>query len=310
MSRIEGATIWITGASSGIGEELAVVSAARGARLILSARTEDALARVRQRCERSDEHTVLPLDLTDSDSIDRALAKVEGLGGGPPDILINNAGVTQRSHAVETELDVYRRLMEINFFGAVALTRGVLPGMLSRGTGHIVAISSVAGKFGPPLRTGYAAAKHALQGYMESLHAEIYDQGIRTTVACPGFIRTEISRHALVGDGGTYDKMDPGQASGMPATKCASIILDAVQQDRPEVWIGREKFAVWLHNWLPGLFRRILRRGRPLPVIGDRTRVGKVPPRPTPVDERHIRIGTPLARPSRRGAPLPRRRPV
>src|SRR5215471_15702107 len=211
----QGQRIWITGASSGIGEALAHAFHRAGARLILSARREDELRRVQSQCGGKASAKILPLDVTQTSELPQkataALAMFSGI-----DILVNNAGVTQRSLVKDTEIAVYRKLMEVNFFGAVALTKTVLPSMTEKKAGHIVVISSLVGKFGTPLRSGYAAAKHALHGFFDSLRAEVSDSGIKVLLVCPGYIRTDISLHALRGDGSPHAKMDSGQARGMP----------------------------------------------------------------------------------------------
>ena len=127
---------------------------------------------------------------------------------GPIDVVIHSGGITQRSLCVETELQVYEKLMRINFFGTIAITQALLPKMIERGSGHIVVISSLTGKFGTPLRSGYAASKHALHGYTDALRAEVADNGVKVTTICPGFVRTEISRNALSGDASAHGIMD------------------------------------------------------------------------------------------------------
>ena len=255
-------TIWITGASSGIGRALAVNLSRRGVRLILSARSAERLEGCRQACMHPDRHVVLPLDLTDPASLEeasqQALEKY-----GPIDILINNGGVSQRSLVVDTCLEVDRRIMEVNFFGAVALTKLVLPSMVSRKSGHIVVISSVIGKFGTPFRSSYAACKHALHGFFESLRAELWGEGIRVTMICPGFVRTNISVNALKGDGSTFGSMDAAQAAGMDPEICAEKIVRAVEAERNEVCIGgKEKLGVYLQRFVPGLFALIIRKAK------------------------------------------------
>lgn len=252
--------VWITGASSGIGEALAYAFRQAGARLVLSARRSDELSRVQSRCGGEAHARVLPLDVTNSAEIaDRTCAAREMFGG--IDVLVNNAGVTQRSLVKDTELDVYRKLMEVNFFGAVALTKAVLPAMIEARNGHIVVISSLVGKFGTPLRSGYAAAKHALHGFFDSLRAEVSRYGIRVMLVCPGYIRTDISLHALRGDGGFHGKMDSGQASGMPVEKCAAQILKALARGKEEIYVGnRDKYIVYLKRFFPGKFSRMIAR--------------------------------------------------
>ena len=199
-------------------------------------------------------------DVSDASAIEAAAHMVLERFGHV-DVLINNAGVTQRSLAKDTILAVDRRIMEVDFFGAVALTKAVLPSMLALHSGRIVVISSVAGRVGTPLRSAYAASKHALHGFFDSLRAEVHAEGLGVTIICPGFIRTEISRHALKGDGSAYAIMDPALAAGMPVERCASRIVAAIRSGKDEVTIGgRETLGIALHRFFPGLFRRLIRR--------------------------------------------------
>jgi short-subunit dehydrogenase len=254
--------VWITGASSGIGVALAGAFSTRGARLILTARREEHLLRVQADCANPGSHLVLPLDLTEPATfpiaVERALSH-----GGRIDVLVHNAGISQRALALDTTPEVDRRIFEVNFFGPVALTKAVLPSMIRHGEGHLVVVSSLVGKFGTPLRSGYAASKHALHGFFDSLRAETWQQGIRVTLVCPGFIRTELPIHALTGDGSQQGRMDRAQIEGYAAERCAAAIVRAVEKGRTEVLIGgREKYAVYLRRFLPGLFNRLIRSAR------------------------------------------------
>ncbi len=250
--------VWITGASGGIGEALALRAAAAGAKLVLSARRIDALERVRAACPDPARVALLPFDLERFDAEAMHLAAVRHFG--PIDILVNNGGVSQRSLLVDTRMETYRRLFEIDFFAVVALTRAVVPAMQLRGRGHVVTISSVTGKVAVPFRTGYSAAKHALQGFMDAARAELARDGLVFTTVCPGFVRTEISFNALRGDGSRHNRLDPGQAGGISAQACASRIWQAVEHDCAEVLIGREAWAVRLQRFAPALLRRLLCR--------------------------------------------------
>jgi short-subunit dehydrogenase len=253
-------TIWITGASSGIGRALALNLSRRGARLILSARFLERLEDCRQACTNPDRHMVLPLDLADPASLQEA-SRIALEKFGAIDILVNNGGVGQRSLVVDTRLEVDRRIMEINFFGAVALTKLVVPSMLSRKSGHVVVTSSVMGKLGTPYRTAYAASKHALHGFFDSLRAELWDQGIRVTMVCPGFVRTNISINALKGDGSTFGGMDAAQDAGMDPEDCAKKIVRAIEAERNEVYMGgKEILGVYLQRFVPDLFAKIIRK--------------------------------------------------
>jgi dehydrogenase/reductase SDR family protein 7B len=260
MTDISGKVIWITGASSGIGEALALAASQHNAKLILSARREAELERVRAACRHLKNVAVLPLDLTDLD-VGAALAKAESFFG-PVDVLVNNAGISQRSSVLETSMDVYRRIFELDFFAPVALTKAVLPGMVERGGGHIVTISSVVGYVGTPQRSGYAAAKHAIQGFVDAARAELWKQDVRFTTVCPGYVRTNVSINAITGSGGSHGQMDRGQDRGMDAGLCARKIWSAVAADRDEISIGKEALIIWAKRFVPGLVSYGLKRAR------------------------------------------------
>ncbi|HUP92040.1 MAG TPA: SDR family NAD(P)-dependent oxidoreductase [Solimonas sp.] len=258
MTDLASKVVWITGASSGIGEALALDASRRGAKLVLSSRRESELARVRSLCAKPAEVALLPLDLTAFD-VDAAAAKAAGFLG-PVDVLVNNAGWSQRSLTLDTQMQTYRQLMELDFFAPVALTRAVLPGMVARGGGHVLMVGSVVSKFGAPLRSGYAAAKHALAGFTEAARAELWRQNIRFTLVCPGFVKTQVSVNALRGDGAAHGVMDKGQAKGMSAEVCAQRIWRAVERDTEECFIGGEARFIHLKRFFPGLFSYVIKR--------------------------------------------------
>lgn len=250
--------IWVTGASSGIGEALCHALSAKGARLVLSARNTEQLDAVRQACTHPGRHLVLPLDLTQPDSFSEATNQVLQ-HFGRIDGLINNGGISQRSLATDTALDVDRRIMEVNYFGAIGLTKVVLPHMLERGTGLLVAMSSVAGHVATPLRSTYAASKHALRAFFDALRAEVAETKIHVLVACPGYILTKISYNALTGDGTPQNTLDQAQAEGLSAEACAQAIVEAIERDKAEVLIGgKETLAVYLKRFVPGVWRKML----------------------------------------------------
>jgi short-subunit dehydrogenase len=257
-----GRRVWITGASSGIGESLALAFHQAGAKLILSARREDELKRVQSACGGEPNTRVLPMDVTNASELPEKARTALDLFGGI-DILVLNAGITQRSRTRETDESVYRRLMEVNFFGPEAIARAVLPSMLVQKSGQIVVISSVAGKFGVPMRSGYSATKFALHGFFEALRAEEERNGIHVTMVCPGYIRTEISLSALRGDGRKHAKMDSELAHGMPANECARQILKGVAGRKKEIVVAaaREKALVYLKRFFPTMLARMI--GRP-----------------------------------------------
>lgn len=259
-SFFSGKTVWITGASSGIGEAVAQAFSQQGARVVLSARRREELERVRSTLESPDRHITVPLDLADSDSLPAA---VEGVLAtcGRVDILVNNGGISQRSRIADTDLSVDRRVMEVNFFGAVALTKLLLPSMRAAGGGSVVVVSSLVGELPTPLRSAYCASKHALHGWFEALRAEEYDNGIRVLMVMPGFIRTNVSINAVTGDGSAHGRMDDYQAAGLPAAVCAERVIRAVQRGREQVIIGgRETAGIYLKRWFPSLYRKVIRR--------------------------------------------------
>jgi dehydrogenase/reductase SDR family protein 7B len=255
--------IWITGASSGIGEALAVLLSGWNTRLILSSNQWEELERVKAGLHLKPEDVyVLPLDLGDPASLEEK-AKEALKVFGRIDILINNGGISQRSRVMETSVETYRKIMEINYFSGVILTKCVMPSMLAGGSGHIVAVSSVSGKFGFPLRSAYSASKHALYGFYETLGAEYFDQGIHTTIVCPGRVRTNISLGALGPDGEPQKIMDHGQQYGVTAENCALDIINGIRKSKRDVYTGgREVFMVYIKRFLPWLAYRLVRKVR------------------------------------------------
>jgi short-subunit dehydrogenase len=251
--------VWITGASSGIGEALAVAWSREGARVILSARNAQELERVRQSCANPDKHVVKPLDLTNSEAIkktaDEVLKEFDHV-----DIVVHSGGVSQRSLAAETDLATDRQIMELNYFGTIALTKALLPSMLARGEGHIVPISSVIGYVGVPLRSAYAASKHALHGFFNALRAETHKRGIKVTIVCPGYVRTKVSENALRGDGTPHGKLDDTHRKAMLPEETTSKILSGVAKGKEEVHVGgTEIYAIDLQRFLPRVMKRVLR---------------------------------------------------
>ncbi|HVN71805.1 MAG TPA: SDR family oxidoreductase [Desulfomonilia bacterium] len=257
-----GKVVWITGASSGIGEALAFRLSSLGADLVLSARNVNKLIEVRDRCSNSQRHLVLPLDLEDPSTFSDAVVRVLDRFGRI-DLLINSGGISQRSLASQTSLETDRRIMETNFFGTVALTKSVLPSMFERGSGLIVVISSLVGKFGTPLRSAYSASKHALHGFFDSLRAEVHTKGIKVSIICPGFVRTNISLNALCGDGSCHGVMDEAQAEGMLPEACAEKIIKAIEKGKDEALIGgKELVGVYLKRFAPCVFNRLIARAK------------------------------------------------
>lgn len=182
---------------------------------------------------------------------------------GKIDILINNAGLSQRSLAIETDIEVDKRLMDIDFIGTVALTKAVVPYMIKKGGGQIAVVSSLMGVFGAPMRSGYAAAKHALHGFFDALRAELYAQHILITIICPGFIQTNVSINAVVGDGSTQGTMDDATMKGMPVEVFARKMLSAIEKKKYQKAIGgKEVLGVYLKRFFPNLLAKIIRKAK------------------------------------------------
>lgn len=257
--QLQGKVIWITGASSGIGAACARAFCDAGATVVISARREARLEEVRESC--SDPARIFPraMDVTDLDGHAAAVEEITA-SVGPIDVLINNAGISQRARAASTTMDVDRRIMELNYFAVIGLTKAVLPQMIARRSGHLVVVSSVAGYVGTKQRSAYAATKHAVRGYFDSLRAEVAEDGIGVTIVCPGYVKTEISESAMRGDGGKFGSVDDNIARGIPASKAALAVLRGVQRGREEVYVGgKELAAIYLKRWFPGMLSRIVR---------------------------------------------------
>ena len=258
-------TVWITGASSGIGEACAFEYARKGERLILTSSSREGLAPVGEKCRRlgAADIKLLPADLSRPELIEplcrAAWAAFDGI-----DIAFFNAGISQRTCVEDTSTEMLRRLMEINFFAPAVMARELLGPMTARGGGQMAVTTSIAGRFGFPLRCGYSASKHALYGFFETLQAEYASKGIRVTLVCPGRICTPISLRALDKGGVPHAQMDPGQATGLPAEAAARQIVRAIAKGRREVLVGqKELLMVYIKRFFPGLAARLARRIAP-----------------------------------------------
>jgi len=258
--RFSGERVWVTGASSGIGEALARAFLREGARVVITARNENALCALQQGSpQHAEDVAVLPLDLSRPDTLPEGATRAWDAFGGL-DIVVHNAGIAQRDLAENTALEIDRRIMEVNYFAPVALTKLLLPRMLARGSGRFVVVSSLSSQYGIPKLSAYAASKHALHGFFESLRAEVLPRGIRVTLVIPGIIRTPITKNALLGDGRLHGRMEAVHERGMSAEVCAERILDAVARGKEEALVGGwEILTVPFHRLLPGLFSRVIR---------------------------------------------------
>jgi short-subunit dehydrogenase len=257
----KGKTVWITGASSGIGAELAYQFAREGASVIISSHEAEELEAVRKRLETvsTDVHCVV-FNLGYPDEVLAAAERVLK-EFGKVDVLMNNGGISTRAEALETPLEIDRRVMEIDYFSGVILTKALLPKMIEQGYGHIGVTSTISGKFGWPLRSAYAAAKHALFGFYKSLWAENHKKGIRVTLFSPGRVKTNISYHALLKDGNEHGVQDPALAKGITPERCARKMIRAMKRNRKDVLIGRfELVMVWVHKYCKPLYYRLINR--------------------------------------------------
>lgn len=261
MKRFEiftGKTAWITGASSGIGEALVYEFVKRGAKVIISSNDIPGLERVKEACgDRSGNIICIPFDLSETSEIEKITGQ-QLKNSGRIDYLLNIGGISQRARIEETPLWLDRKIFEINYFGTIALTKAVLPYMISQKSGHIVATSSISGRFGFPLRSAYSASKQALHGFFETLYLENKQNNIRTSILIPGRVRTNISFHALTSEGKEHGKMDEGQSKGISPEKAAKIIIRGMLRDKREILVGgSELFMLYIRRLSPWLFFRI-----------------------------------------------------
>ncbi|MCX6295733.1 MAG: SDR family oxidoreductase [Bacteroidetes bacterium] len=264
MNTSKNKVVWITGASSGIGEALSKAFALEGAKLILSARRTEELQRVKQSLDLPDQDVlILPMDLSDSSKTNELAQQVINKFGRI-DILVNNGGISQRSLTMETSLEIDRKIMEINFFGTIALTKSVLPFMIKQKSGHIVVVSSIAGKFGFYFRSAYSASKHALHGFFESLRMEIQNSNVNVLIVCPGKIKTNISLNAITSSGSRNNNMEESHEKGLSAEKCAQQILDGIKKNKEEIFVGgKELKAIWVKQFFPKLFSKLIKKQKP-----------------------------------------------
>jgi len=264
MSTFKNKVIWITGASSGIGEALVYEFAQQGAIIVLSARNNTELNRVKNTAKLTESNSlIIPFDLSNTEKaneyVQQIISKFKTI-----DVLINNGGQSQRAEAIETSLEIEKKLFEINYFSAVNLSKAVLPYMLKNGGGKIVITSSIAGKFGFYLRSTYSAAKHALHGYFESLRLELENKGISVLIVCPGKIKTNISLNAVSEKGESHNQMDKSHQNAMSAEECAKQIIKGMISNKEELLIGgKELLAVKIKRFFPKLFGKIIRKQSP-----------------------------------------------
>lgn len=251
--------VWITGASSGIGEALSYEFSKEGAKLILSAVNEDKLKLVKSKCPESHENIfVLPMDISNTSDI-KSKSGLALQKWGKIDYMVHNAGIAARDLVNQTDMMVFRKIMEVNYFGTVALTKVVLPAMLQAKSGHFVVVCSLSAKYGVPKLSAYAGSKHALLGFFESLRTEVRKMGIGVTIIIPGFINTPILLKAIDGQGNVTGRNLSVNEKGMSPEQCAILIVRAVKKRKQEALIGRtEIWSVYIHRFFPLIFNKII----------------------------------------------------
>ncbi|MEL6484153.1 MAG: SDR family oxidoreductase [Bacteroidota bacterium] len=258
MQTFKGKTIWITGASSGIGKALALALSQLDCKLILSARRAEKLEETKNACARPESVEILTMDLANHASmaslVNDAVSKF-----GKVDVLVNNAGISQRSLIVETDFSVYKTMMDINYLGTVALTKALLPYFIGQKAGHFVTVTSLMGKFGSPYRSGYCGAKHALHGFFDVLRMEHETDKISVTMICPGFVQTDVALNALTADGSPQNENDTATQNGLPAEVVAQKIIKAIRAKRFEVYIGQKEVqGIYLKRFFPKLLHKVV----------------------------------------------------
>lgn len=252
--------VWVTGASSGIGKALCHAYGNDNFDLVLSGRRVESLKKVAASI--STQSTIINFDVEDYSAIDQSLARLKEMESFP-DIIVLNAGISQRSYASDTDIGVTERIMKVNFFSNVYIVKSLLP-EIKRNKTHLVIISSVSGKLGSRMRSSYSASKHALHGYFDSLRAELASDGVNVTLVCPGYVATDISLNALTGDGKSQQSMDINTANGISPEYLASKVIKAVDQNKKEVYIGgKEVMAIYLQRFLPSILRRLTAKNKP-----------------------------------------------
>ncbi|CAG9768296.1 unnamed protein product [Ceutorhynchus assimilis] len=266
-NELAGKVVVITGASSGLGEALAHEFYKLGAQVVLCARRRQELERVRTDLlhtyckDTTHPPIIIPLDLSKYNDMQNHVDKILSITGRI-DILVNNGGISHRGRVKDTTIDVDKNIMDVNYFGAVALTKAVLPDMLKKKSGHIVFISSIQGLVALPDRSAYSASKHALQAFGDSLRAEVASDNISVSTISPGYIKTQLSMNALTGSGQTYGEMDATTASGFTPDYAAKEIVRAVVVKRKELVLSTllPKIAIFLRKYFPFLYFVVMER--------------------------------------------------
>ncbi|NRA92127.1 MAG: SDR family oxidoreductase [Psychroserpens sp.] len=255
-------TVWITGASSGIGKATAIALSKFDCKLILSSRRKSVLEDVKQLCTKPQNVIILPFDLAEYEAMDavvkNALSEV-----GNIDVLINNGGISQRSLIIDTDISVDKKLMDVDYLGTVALSKALLPHFIENKAGHFIVVTSLMGKFGSPYRSGYCGAKHALHGFFDVLRMEHQKDGVKVTLICPGFVNTDVSKNALIGDGSALNSLDKATKNGLPVDIFTKRMLKAIYSGKFEAYIGgKETKGIWLKRFFPKLLHKVVMKSK------------------------------------------------
>jgi len=260
--KLDNSVIWITGASSGIGKELALQLSALHCKLILSGRRENTLLEVKKMCKTPEDVVILPFNLEKHELIPSIVKKALSFYN-TIDKIILNGGISQRSLIIDTDLAVDKKLIDVDYLGNVAISKAILPYFVENKKGHFVVVSSVMGKFGSPYRSGYCGAKHALHGFFDVLRMEHDKDCVKVTMICPGFVNTNVSRNALTGDGSPLNKQDSGTENGLPVTVFTKKMIQAIKKETYEVYIGKSEIkGVYMKRFFPKLLHRLVLKSK------------------------------------------------
>ncbi|NKI32108.1 SDR family oxidoreductase [Croceivirga thetidis] len=260
MGKIDGKVVWITGASSGIGEALTYELDKKRCKLILSSRKNEELELVRNNCQNPNNIKILALDLLDFEGAPN-ITEQAWSSFGTIDYLINNAGISQRSLIAETEFEIYKKLIDVNYLGTVALTKALLPYFIRQNNGHFVTVTSLMGKFSSPYRSGYCGAKHALHGFFDGLRMEHEKDGVNVTLICPGFVQTNVAINALTGDGKPQNQEDEKTKNGLPPNIFAKRMISAIEKEKFEAYIGKKEVSgIYLKRFFPRMLHKVVLR--------------------------------------------------
>lgn len=246
----------ITGGTSGIGKACAKLFIENGAKVVITGRDQKKLDHTSRELQNGDIIAIQADSSVEEDN--KRIVDLTVDRFGRIDILINNAGISMRALFQDLQLDVFKKVMDINFYGSVYATKYCLPHIL-RSKGAIVAISSVNGFRGTPARTAYTASKYAMNGFMESLRTEVMNQGVHVMVVCPGFTASNIRQTALKADGSIQGESPREEEKLMPPEEVAQEVIKGLQKRKRDVILtGQGKLVNFLNKWIPGTMDQLV----------------------------------------------------